>query len=133
MALVGAFKEGRLDRLSDHYLYPLAIYSPLGLWIEASPEETADIVFRRRAAALKAGMADVRVTIGEIEEIDAGRLRVGLAWDFLDTGGQSLGRSELRYFCRRGMDASLRVEMIEFSQLAFPEAGRPDVPPSRRN
>jgi hypothetical protein len=75
----------------------------------------------------------VRVTIGEIEEIDAGRLRVGLAWDFLDTGGQSLGRSELRYFCRRGMDAALRVEMIEFSQLAFPEAGRPDVPPSRRN
>lgn len=132
-ALALAFREGRLETLPEHYTYPLAIYSPRGLWIEGTPQETTEIIFRRRAAALKAGMADVRVTIGETAEVDGGRLRVGVAWEFLDARGRSLGRSELSYFCRRGADAQLRVEMIEFSRLAFEEASRPDPPPPRRN
>jgi hypothetical protein len=133
MALALAFREGRLERLSDHYIYPLAIYSPRGLWIEGTPQQTAEIIFRRRAVALALGMADVRVTIGEIAEVDGGRLRAGVAWDFLDARGRSLGRSELSYFCRRGADAQLRVEMIEFSRLAFEDATRPEPPPPRRS
>ncbi len=132
-SLAAAFKEGQLDRLSSHYLYPLAIYSPVGLWLEANPQETAEMIFRRRAAALKAGMADVRVSIGETTEEGAGRLRVDVAWDFLNAVGQRIDRSVLRYFCRRCADGQLRVEMIEFSQLAFAEAGGPDEPPPRRN
>jgi hypothetical protein len=132
-SLALAFKEGRLDRLSSHYLYPLAVYSPVGLWLEANPQETAEMIFRRRAAAIKAGMADVRVSIGEPTEEEAGRLRVDVAWDFLNAAGQRFERSELRYFCRRGPDGQLRVEMIEFAKLAFAETGRPEEPPPRRN
>ena len=133
MALALAFKEGRLDSLADHYIYPLAIYSPQGLWIEASPMATAEIVFRRRALALQAGMADVRVAIGDVSDIEGGRLRVPVAWDFLDAEGRSLGRSELHYFCRRGADMEVRVEMIEFSRLAFSEAVDTDPRPQRSN
>jgi hypothetical protein len=133
MSLARAFKEGRLDRLSSHYFYPLAIYSPIGLWLEATPQETAEMIFRRRAAALKAGMADVRVTIGNATEEVAGRLTVDVAWEFMNASGQRIDRSELRYFCRRGADGKLRVEIIEFSQLAFAEAGREKDPPPQRN
>jgi hypothetical protein len=133
MSLARAFKEGRLDRLSAHYLYPLAIYSPIGLWLEANPQETAEMIFRRRAAALKAGMADVRLTVGNATEEVAGRLTVDVAWDFVNVSGQRIDRSELRYFCRRGSDGNLRVEIIEFSQLAFAEAGREKDPPPQRN
>jgi hypothetical protein len=132
-ALATAFREGRLDRLSAHYLYPLAIYSPDGLWLEGSPAETAEIIFRRRAAALKAGMRDIRVTIGAVSEEDGGRLRAEVAWDFLGAGGQDIDRSELKYYCRRGADGALRVEMIEFARLAFADAGRGKDPPARRN
>ena len=133
MALARAFREGRLDRLSKYYVYPLAIYSPRGLWIEASPQKTAEVIFERRAAALKAGMADLRVTVGEIAEVEGGRLRVQVTWDFLDTGGRSIGISELHYYCRRGADAAWRVEMIEFSRLAFPNAGLSDARPPRQS
>jgi hypothetical protein len=133
MSLARAFKEGKLEVLSSHYLYPLAIYSPIGLWLEANPQETAEMIFRRRAAALRAGMADVRVTVGETTEGVMGRLAVDVAWDFLNAAGQAIDRSELRYYCRRGADGQLRVEMIEFSRLAFAEAGREKDPPPRRN
>jgi len=133
MALALAFKEGRLDRLSEHYVYPLAIYSPSGLWIEANPRETADIVFLRRALAVKAGMADLRVAVGTIKELAGGRIKVGVSWEYLDAVGRTLGRSKLNYYCRRGEDAVLRVEMIDFSELAFWDGGRPAVPPARRN
>jgi hypothetical protein len=132
-SLARAFKEGQLDRLSSHYLYPLAIYSPIGLWLEANPQETAEMIFRRRGAALRAGMADVRVTVGEPVEGVTGRLAVDVAWDFLNAAGQLIDRSELRYYCRREADGQLRVEMIEFSRLAFAEAGREKDPPPRRN
>jgi hypothetical protein len=132
-SLARAFKEGQLDRLSSHYLYPLAIYSPVGLWLEANPQETAEMIFRRRAAALRAGMADVRVTLGDTTEGVTGRLAVDVAWDFLNAAGQVIDRSELRYYCRRDTDGQLRVEMIEFSRLAFAEAGREKDPPPRRN
>jgi hypothetical protein len=133
VSLARAFKEGRLDVLSSHYVYPLAIYSPIGLWLEANPQETAEVIFRRRAAALKAGMADVRLTVGDTTEEGAGRLRVDVAWEFLNAAGQAFDKSELRYFCRRDADGQLRVEMIEFSRLAFAEAGRTEDPPPRRN
>jgi hypothetical protein len=132
-SLARAFREGQLDRLSSHYLYPLAIYSPVGLWLEANPQETAEMIFRRRAAALRAGMADVRVTVGETTEGVTGRLAVDVAWDFLNAAGQVIDRSELRYYCRRDADGQLRVEMIEFSRLAFAEAGREKDPPPRPN
>jgi hypothetical protein len=133
MSLARAFKEGKLDVLSSHYIYPLAIYSPVGLWLEANPQETAEMIFQRRAAALRAGMADVRATVGETSEVVTGRLAVDVAWDFLNAAGQLIGRSELRYFCRRDASGQLRVEMIEFSRLAFAEAGRERDPPPRRN
>jgi hypothetical protein len=133
VALATAFREGRLDGLSDHYIYPLAIYSPAGLWIEASPQETADVIFLRRAAAVQAGMADLRLTIGEIAEVEGERQRVGVTWEFLGSGGVPLARSVLNYFCRRCADGALRVEMIDFSELAFSQAGRPNAMPPRRN
>ena len=132
-SLARAFKEGQLEQLASHYLYPLAIYSPTGLWLEASPQETAEVIFRRRAAALKAGMADVLVTMDVPTAEDAGRLRVDVAWEFVNAAGELIDRSALRYFCRRCPDGQLRVEMIEFSQLAFSDAHRAPEPPPRHN
>jgi hypothetical protein len=122
MALAQAFKEGHLERMASLYHYPLAIYSPSGLWLEANARETVEIVFRRRVAAIRAGMSDLRVTIGKPIEDGAERIRVNVAWDFVKADGTVFDRSRLRYFCRRDPDGQLRVEMIEFSQLAFAEA-----------
>ena len=133
MALATAFRDGRLDRIPEHYIYPLAIYSPAGLWIEASPQETGDVIFLRRAAALKAGMVDLRLTIREIADVEGERQRVGVTWEFLGPGDLTIARSVLNYVCRRCADGAVRVEMIDFSELAFSEVGRQDTPPPRRN
>jgi hypothetical protein len=132
-ALVSAFTEGRVDGLSDHYVYPLVIYLPKGFRVEMTPKETAEMVFARRAAAVRAGMQSVRLRIAEVAEMDGGRIPVRLSWEFLDGGGGTIARSALRYFCRRSADGSLRVEMIEFTEIAFPDATPRPTAPTRRN
>jgi hypothetical protein len=118
-ALVSAFWEGRLERLSDHYTYPLAVYLPDGVRIEMTPDVTAEAILVRRKAALRAGMRTVRLEIAEVTESPQGRVVVGLSWDFLDAQGRRLDRSEMRYYCRRWPDGVVRVEMIEFTKLGF--------------
>ena len=120
--LASAFAEGRLEDIPDNYIYPLAVYLPDGIRIEMSPRETAEAVFVRRTVALKAGMRSVRVGIAGVTEMEGGRIPVSLTWEFLDANGQPIGQSSMRYFCRRSRDGTLRVEMIEFTELAFPEA-----------
>lgn len=130
-ALAAAFSEGRLEHLSRYYVYPLAVYSPRGVRVETTPEETAEAVFARRAMALRSGMRSVRVQIAEVAEMTGGRIPVLLSWDFLDADGRRIGRSSMRYFCRRSADGLLRVEMIEFSELAFSESWPPTGPGTR--
>jgi hypothetical protein len=132
-ALVSAFSEGRVDRLSDHYVYPLVIYLPKGFRVEMTPKETAETVFARRAAAVLAGMQTVRLRIAEVAEMEGGRMPVRLSWDFLDSEGRTIARSTMRYFCRRAEDGTLRVEMIEFTEIAFPDAAPRPEPPTLRN
>lgn len=117
--LASAFADGRIEGVWQYYTYPLIIFTPGGIRIEIRPEETAEAIFARRALALRAGMRSVRVTIASIEERPRGRIPVELAWDFVDARGRSVGRSAMRYFCRRDTAGTLRIEMIEFSQLAF--------------
>lgn len=120
--LASAFADGRLEFLSDNYVYPLAVYSPGGVRVEMTPEETADTIFARRTRALKAGMRSVRVRIDEIAEMHGGRIPIRLSWDFLDAEGRRIGTSSMRYYCRRFADGTLRVEMIEFTEQAFTDA-----------
>jgi hypothetical protein len=120
--LASAFAEGRLEDIPDHYIYPLAIYLPDGIRIEMSPRETAEAVFLRRTVALKAGMRSVRVRIAGVTEMQGGRIPVSLSWEFLDANGRRIGLSSMRYFCRRSADGTLRVEMIEFTEIAFADA-----------
>jgi hypothetical protein len=121
-ALVTAFSEGRLDRLSDHYTYPLAIYLPHGVRIEMTPDQTVAAVKARRKAALRAGLGSVRLTIASVTETPQGRITVGLSWEFLDEAGGRIDRSVMRYYCRRWPEGAVRVEMIEFTEIAFAEA-----------
>jgi hypothetical protein len=123
-SLASAFSTGRLDDVLGHYIHPLAIYMPDGFRVEMTPEETMEVIFVRRALALRAGMQTVRVTIDRVDTIEGGRILVHLSWDFLGAGGDRVGRSVMRYFCRRAPDARLRVEMIEFMEKAFEAAER---------
>lgn len=127
-ALAAAFVEGRVDGLSAWYVYPLPIYLPEGYRIEMTPDATAKAVLARRALAMRAGMKSVQVRISEISEPAADRLSVQLSWEFLGASGEMIDRSFMRYFCR-STEGTLRVEMMEFTRLAFtgspvgPEAG----------
>lgn len=118
-ALASAFSDGRLNGLAAFYAYPLAIYSPGRVRVEVTPEETESALFRRRGLALRAGMRSVRVRIWDVAEMTGGRIPVRLSWEFLDADGQRVGLSAMRYFCRRSPDGTLKVEMIEFTELAF--------------
>jgi len=131
--LACAFSEGRLDGLSDHYAYPLVIYLPEGIRIEMTPEDTAEAIFARRMVALKAGMRSVRVRIAKVAEMEGRRIPVRLSWDFLGEDGRLIGRSSMRYFCRRSADGALRVEMIEFTRIAFSETLPKSAGSARRN
>jgi hypothetical protein len=115
-----AFSEGRTERLSEHYIYPLVVYLPAGVRIELTPEQTAEAVFARRVVAMRAGMRSVRVRIDEIREIKGGRFMARLIWEYLDAGDRRIAASKMCYFGRRSADGTPRVELIEFSELAFP-------------
>jgi hypothetical protein len=128
--LASAFSEGRMERVAEYYVYPLVVYLPTGVRIEMTPEETAETVFARRAVALQAGMRCVRATVYEVRELEGGRFVAHLSWDFLDAGNRRIGRSEMRYFGRRAADGRLRLELIEFSELAFADRGGTTTPPS---
>ena len=121
-ALVTAFSEGRLECLAEHYTYPLAIYLPRGVRIEMTPDQTVAAVELRRETALRAGTESVRLAIANVTESPQGRITVGLSWEFLDAGGERIDRSVMRYYCRRWPEGAVRVEMIEFTEIAFSEA-----------
>ena len=117
--IAAAFSEGRTEGLSAHYLYPLTIYTPSGVRIEMTPDQTAKAVFARRAAALQAGMKSVRARVNRVEESERGRIIIHLSWDFLDAVGRPFARNVMRYFGRRTEEGALCIEMIEFSEMAF--------------
>lgn len=132
-ALVAAFVEGRLENLPRHYVYPLAVFLPDGVRIEMTPDVTTEKIFARRAAAMREGMRDVRLRIADVREVPNGRVTVDLSWEFVDVNGQPIDRSTMRYFCRRDPDGSVRVEMIEFSEIAFADSVTADPPRPPRN
>lgn len=118
--LASAFAVGQFDDVTQYYLYPLVVYLPTGMRMDMAPEDTIDAIFQRRGAAKSAGMTDVKVTIHEIGENKDGRIPVHVAWNFTNKSGASVGKSEIRYFCRLMPNGAIRIELMEFLTLAFP-------------
>lgn len=123
-SLADDFAEGNLDDITDKYVYPLAIYYPTGVRMEKTPAETKNAIFTRRSAALAVGMDRVQVVLHEIGELDGDRFSVLLDWRFLNAEGVAIGESTIRYFCKATTDGHIRVELIEFLKIAFPNADR---------
>ncbi len=123
-AIIRSFIDGQLDDIDRFYTYPLAVYSPAGLRLELTPEDTRKALFLRRAAALNAGMVTVNLVIHEIGDRSLGRFPISLQWDYIGPGSQVIGTSILRYFCRVMPDNQISIEMLEFLQLAFPTAAQ---------
>jgi hypothetical protein len=132
-SLAAAFSKGRTERLSQYYVYPLVVYLPDGIRIEMTPEQTAETVFARRAVALRAGMRSVQVRIEEVREIEGGRFVTRLSWEYLGAGERRIARSAMRYFGRRFADGTLRIELIEFTELAFAGTGGGLAPTTRQH
>jgi hypothetical protein len=116
-----AFAEGDFETLIAAYRYPLAISAPCGWRLEDTAEATRTSVFTRRAAALATGMRRIDVSVGEIAETGAGRLKVDVTWRYLGADDNELGRSLIRYFCVAGPETGrpLSIEVIEFLEIAF--------------
>ncbi len=118
--LASAFAVGRFDDVTRYFNYPLVVYLPTGMRMDMTPEDTIDAIFQRRGAAKSAGMTDVKVTIHDIGENREGRIPVHLVWNFTNKSGESVGKSEMRYFCRVMPNGAVRIELMEILTMAFP-------------
>lgn len=117
--LARTWLAGDLDSLIGIYVHPLPVYTA-GQWrIEATPEATRASVTERRRKAICAGTREIVTNVLEVSELSGDRRPVLVEWLYLDDMARTIGRSEIRYYCRESPDGSRRIEMIEFRTLAF--------------
>ncbi len=117
--LARTWLTGDLDSLIGIYVHPLPVFTA-GQWrIEPTPEATRASITERRRKAIAAGTRDILTDVLEVGEMSEDRRPVLVEWLYLDDMARTIGRSEIRYYCREGSDGARRIEMIEFVTLAF--------------
>lgn len=120
-ALADGFLDGDPLDLAEFYSHPLAIYHGEAVRVEATPEETAKSVIRRRMRLREAGAAKILAEVHAFDCSADGRLRLRVTWTYLDAKQKKLDATALTYFCRESADHSLKIDMILFDALAFPD------------
>lgn len=111
--------DGDLDALVSFYAYPLPVYSPGSLRIETGAEESRASIAERRRKAITAGTRDIVTRTLSIGQSDDERIPAEVEWIYLDDMARTIGRSEIRYYCRQNPGGAVVIEMIEFLTLAF--------------
>lgn len=113
------FLTGELGAMVARHALPLAVYLPDRIRVRLTREDLLSAIARRRALALDAGTARIRVTVLVIDDMNDGRLPLMIEWSFLDANDRQIARNRMRHYCRRGLDGEFRVEMVEILRLGF--------------
>ncbi len=120
-SLADAVIEDRLEDASRAYVYPLALYTPDGMSIEATEAQTVSALGARRSMAVEHGATQISASVYDIDRSRPGRIVLGVIWTYLAEGGQALDHTDLRYYCIVDGSAAIKIELIEIERFAFEE------------
>jgi hypothetical protein len=112
--------NGRIDDLSEHYIYPLPLYLASSRVIVRAPEEAAAMLRLVRAAFLERGVVALDPKVVAIDLPRAGRFRVWVDWHELAVPVEGTRISSAIYYCK-ATPAGIRTEMVNYTHLSMPE------------
>ncbi len=114
--------EGRLSRMARSYSVPLMVLlTRTGNWHRlASRQAILQTFYSKHLGVKEAGVGRLRACVMSETFTAPDRCRAEVTWFYVDRDARRLGRTVARYFLSRRADG-LRVDMIEFRQVAFPQ------------
>ncbi len=119
-AMAASFEKGDLEAVARHFSEPLAIFANGQFMLEATASRVPELIFRMRAEAIARGMASVRLEIINFRPTRNNRTPVVADWHFIAANGKEIGTSRVCYYCAPDRRGELRVEMLEYIEIAFP-------------
>lgn len=126
--LAELFAEDRLDRITDHFSYPLPFFANDGLLVFGNAASFGEALTLYRNATRKAGIVRLqpRVVANGVPVRDYSN--VWVEWDHADAAGRVQRTSQVRYAVYHPKSVMLpRVELIDYTVTAFPEL-QPELP-----
>lgn len=117
------FIADRLDLVAARFVYPLPLYVGDALQVFASAEMFEEAIGIYRDAARKADIATLTPRLVASGIATRSNANLWIEWDHKDSQGKTRRISQVRYFLQKTTVGQPQlIEMIEYSDIAFPEA-----------
>ncbi|WP_299724753.1 hypothetical protein [uncultured Tateyamaria sp.] len=116
------FWENRLDSVAEHFAYPMPLYADDGLQVFGAACTLKEGLSLYRDAAIRAGIVRMNPRILAEGLTVNGYSNVWVEWDHINADGVCLRTSQVHYVFYRDAGALFpRIELVEYTVLAFPE------------
>lgn len=116
------YSEGRLDEVLTLFSLPLPVYTRSGLDLKPSREEIKRSLLSLLWAAREAGsvklvhqIISIRPSLRNVSTV------ARVEWNYLDESDASVGSSDVNYYFGLNAQQEVRVFMVEYLKLSFPE------------
>ena len=130
------FEEGQVSGLLEVFNERIPVYSDTGLTLRSTLRDTEVSIRRLMAAAHRKGATRLRHRIVSTRPSKGGGSTVvRIEWLYCDARDECVETGDVNYYCGPDRDGALRILMIEYIKVAFPDAisemPRDDLPPKR--
>ncbi|WP_299597852.1 hypothetical protein [uncultured Tateyamaria sp.] len=117
-----AFCNDRLDLLTDHFTYPLPLYTRGELLVFGSSGVLMEALELYRNVARKSRIAQITPRVVATGIPNKGYSQVWTEWDHFDEAGTLKCTSQVRYAVFQDrMALHPKIEMIDYTSIGFPE------------
>ena len=113
------FTAGQVKRVARDYAAPLAIYTHGEIMMTASREQNERSLGAFHATMVARGLKRSVPRVVAIGLPRKGRMSVRVDWRHEDSAGDLTATSEVLYYCARGKDGALQIEIVEFLTAPF--------------
>ena len=114
-----AFVEGRFQEIAANFVFPLVVYTPVGVTLIRNPDQFAQVSSLYRDAIIALDVASSDIRIEECDQPRNRRFRVTARFTDFNAEGTHVTGSLIRYFMIEDSD-SFKVEMMEYLELPIP-------------
>ena len=117
--LQNGFADGRIQDIAVFFVFPLVVYTPVGVTLIRNTQEFGVMTSQYRDAIAAMKVAKTNIQVKDIDQTCNHRLRATVRFTPMDTEGRVLTSSLIRYFLMENGESFL-VEMIEYLELPIP-------------
>ncbi len=115
-----AFFGGDLKALAEYFVWPLVVYSPVGVLVIKDQDQFVAVSGQFLAALAEYSIASGTCVILEREPMRNRRTRVTVHWTELTADGSPVATSTIRYFLLMPEEGIWRIEMMEYLEIPIP-------------